>query len=227
MSVVNIVIGEKYYNKDPRSSDLGGRIVSESISLMAALGFENFTFKKLAEHIASTEASIYRYFDNKLKLLLYLTTTYWAWIEYMIDIKTHHLDSDEEKLKMILQILCHLEAPPSALEVPGMDITTLRKVVVNESDKTYLTKQVDEINRQGLFKGFKRLCHKISVVITAINPNYEYPHTLSSMLLETANQQGFFAEHLPSLTEVSTKGKDSLEQQLYRFLELTVTKMLA
>jgi inorganic pyrophosphatase/exopolyphosphatase len=43
----------------------------------------------------------------------------------------------------------------------------------------------------------------------------------------TANQQGFFAEHLPSLTEVSTKGKDSLEQQLYRFLELTVTKMLA
>jgi hypothetical protein len=44
MSVVNIVIGEKYYNKDPRSSDLGGRIVSESISLMAALGFENFTF---------------------------------------------------------------------------------------------------------------------------------------------------------------------------------------
>lgn len=35
-------------------------------------GYEAFTFKKLAEDIGTTEAGIYRYFENKYKLLVYL-----------------------------------------------------------------------------------------------------------------------------------------------------------
>jgi len=227
MSTINIVIGEKYYNKNPRSTELGEKIVSEGILLMDELGFENFTFKKLAERIESTEASIYRYFDNKLKLLVYLTTTYWAWVEYQIDVHTHHLQDCNQKMEMILQIVCNLNGASTLVEMPGIDVQVLRRLVVNESDKTYLTKQVDEINKEGLFRGFKGLCHKISVIISEINPKYNYPHTLSSMLLESANQQRFFAEHLPSLTEVSTDRKSSVEQQLYEYLKQTVTKILA
>lgn len=226
MSAINIIISEKYYNKDPRSSELGGRIVSASIELMDELGFENFTFKKLANHIESTEASIYRYFDNKLKLLVYLTTSYWAWMEYMIDFKTHHLPNNEEKLRTILKIICKVDKPVSAIELPGFNMAALRNVVVSESDKTYLTKQVDEINNQGLFMGFKKLCHKITMVVTAINPQYEYPFALVSMILETSHQQTFFAQHLPSLTEVTMNSKVNLEQQVYAFVESTVMKLI-
>ena len=226
MSAITILIGERYYNKDPQSSELGRNIVSASIEMLNELGFEQFTYKKLAEKINSTEASIYRYFDNKLKLLVYLTTWYWAWIEYMIDYKTHHIQDNEEKLREILKIICHLDQDETNFNLPGVNISCLRNVVVSEADKTYLTKQVDEINSEGLFRGFKGLCHKIALVISSINEDYKYPHAIVSTILEASHQQTFFAMHLPSLTEISSKNDLSLEQQVFCFLEETVFKLI-
>lgn len=226
MSTLNIVIGERYYNKDPQSSDLGRKIVSEGIELLAELGFEAFTFKKLAQKIGSTEASIYRYFENKLKLLLYVTTMYWAWIEYLIDYNTHHIANSEEKLKEVLKIICHLNNDAESMDFAGLNVEALRRVVDVEADKTYLTKDVDEINNAGLFKGYKGLCHKIAMVIFDINPNYKYPHSLVSTVLEASHQQAFFALHLPSLTEVSVKDNKTVEEQVYDFLYATIIKLI-
>ena len=105
MSRINIIIEEKYFVKDPLSSDLGKRILKESIVMLDELGYEQFTFKKLASQIQSTEASIYRYFDNKLRLLIYLTTWYWAWVDYRIDYETHFLKDPRKKLKRIWEIV--------------------------------------------------------------------------------------------------------------------------
>lgn len=226
MSVITIIIGEKYYNKDPQSSELGRNIISASIDLLDQLGFEQFTFKKLAQHINSTEASIYRYFDNKLKLLVYLTTWYWAWIEYMIDFRTHHIVDHEEKLQEVIKILCHVDQSSHNFDLPGVNISSIRKVVVSESDKTYLTKQVDEINNQGLFMGYKGLCHKIASIVSEINPGYKYPRAIVSTMLEASHQQPFFAQHLPSLTEVSIKKTESVEQQVYDFMTENTFKLL-
>jgi len=226
MSVISIVIAEKYYNKDPQSSELGRNIVSAAIELLDELGFEQFTFKKLAERINSTEASIYRYFDNKLKLLVYLTTWYWAWIEYLIDFKTYHISDPEEKLKTVLKIVCHVDESRGAIDLDGLNLGALRRVVDTESDKTYLTKQVDEINSEGLFTGYKSLCHKIAVIVSQMNPEYKYPHALISTILEASHQQAFFAQHLPSLTEVSKDDERSIENQVYDFLLESVTKLV-
>lgn len=226
MSVISIVIGEKYYNKDPQSSDLGRSIVSSAIELLDELGFEQFTFKKLAERINSTEASIYRYFENKLKLLVYLTTWYWAWIEYMIDFKTYHIEDSQEKLKVILKIISHEDENKGAFDLDGLNLKALRRVVDTESDKTYLTKQVDEINKEGLFKGYKSLCHKIALVVQEINPDYLYSHALVSTVLEASHQQAFFALHLPSLTEIKKDVDLSIENQVYDFLHETVMKLI-
>lgn len=226
MSAINIVIEEKYYNKDPQSSELGKNIVSQSIELLAELGFEQFTFKKLAERINSTEASIYRYFDNKLKLLVYLTTWYWAWVEYQIDFKTHHIEDPNEKLKVIIRIVCHTDPSDVLFDMPGINLASLRQVVQIESDKTYLTKKVDEINSQGLFMGFKELCHKIAKVIGLINPDYKYPHALVSTMLEASHQQAFFALHLPRLTEVSKQNDESIEIQVTHFIEDLIFKQI-
>ena len=225
MSEVNITIGERYYTKNPQSSDLGKNIVAVSIAMIDELGYEEFTFKKLATQINSTEASVYRYFENKHKLLVYLTAWYWSWISYMIDYKTHFIKDNEEKLDEILKIVCHHD-DVTIMNVSGTDIYALRRVVLIESDKTYLTKHVDEINNQGLFKGFKSLCHKISEVISLINPDYKYANALISTILEASHQQAFFALHLPSLTEVCRDSSDSIERQVYAFVRDTVMRLI-
>ena len=226
MSIITIRIGEKYYNKDPQSTELGRKIVAESIELMNILGFEEFTFKKLAKRIGSTEASIYRYFENKLKLLVYLTSWYWAWVDHMIDYKTHHIQDPEAKLKELLKIICHVDQSHLNLDLPGVNTTSLKQVVVSESDKTYLTKKVDEINSEGLFKGFKELCHKIALLITSINPKYPFPHAIVSTLIEASHQHSFFAQHLPSLTEISKESNLTIEEQVYLFIDKTIFKLL-
>jgi AcrR family transcriptional regulator len=225
MSSVNIIIEEKYYSKDPQSSDLGRKIISESIKMLDQMGYEEFTFKKIANQISSTEASIYRYFENKHKLLLYLATWYWSWLEYMIDYRTHFITNKEEKLREVLKIVCHVESMPESVSA-SIDLNALRRLVQIESDKTYLTKHVDEINNQGLFMGFKSLCHKISEVILTINPSYKYANAVTSMLLETSHQQAFFALHLPSLTEISKDSNITIETQVYDFVQDTVFKLI-
>ena len=98
---LQIKVNEKTYLKDPESSDLGKRIIENSITLINDIGFEAFTFKKLGVLIHSNESSVYRYFENKHKLLLYLTAWYWAWIEYHIVIKTFSISDPKKKLEEI------------------------------------------------------------------------------------------------------------------------------
>ena len=102
---VTIKINEKIYVKDPVSSDLGKRIINQSIIMINDLGFERFTFKKLGQAIGSNESSIYRYFENKHKLLLYLTSWYWAWLEYQLVFATNSIANSSEKLKKAIEIV--------------------------------------------------------------------------------------------------------------------------
>ena len=75
---IKIGINNKIYLKDPESSNLGKKILEYSILMIDEMGFEGFTFKKLGARIGSNESSIYRYFESKHKLLLYLTSWYWG-----------------------------------------------------------------------------------------------------------------------------------------------------
>ena len=92
---VQIKVNEKLYLKDPESSGLGKKIVEYSIQMINEIGFERFTFKKLGHQIGSNESSIYRYFENKHKLLVYLTSWYWGWMEYQLVFATHSIKSME------------------------------------------------------------------------------------------------------------------------------------
>ena len=85
------------FKKNPEESAIGRQIVGNSIELIHELGIENFTFKKLSTKIKTTEATVYRYFENKHRLLIYITTWFWTWMEYQIIFHTnkysnhHHL----------------------------------------------------------------------------------------------------------------------------------------
>ena len=78
LSNIIISVNDKLYVKNPETSELGKKIIEQSILLIDEIGFENFTFKKLGEKINSNESSIYRYFESKHKLLLYLSSWYFS-----------------------------------------------------------------------------------------------------------------------------------------------------
>ncbi|MBA9075314.1 TetR/AcrR family transcriptional regulator [Rufibacter quisquiliarum] len=197
---IKIELNERLYLRDPDQTELGKAILKHSIRLVDELGFEQFTFKKLAQQISSTEASVYRYFENKHKLLLYLVSWYWNWLDYRIGYHTHNVADPVERLKIFINILSERQtAEPLNTTI---DVEALARIVVLEASKAYLTKEVDNDNKDGLFQDYKSLCHKMGQVVLEINPAYPYPHSLVSTLFEAARKHRFFSQHLPSLTEV-------------------------
>lgn len=203
MISIQIQLNENLYLRDPQQTKLGRKIIEYGIILIEELGFEKFTFKKLADRIESTEASVYRYFENKHKFLLYLVCWYWEWMKFQIDYNTMNIESPERRLKIILSIL--VESSRTNPAVSYVDENRLHQIVVAEAVKAYHTKEVDLENKEGLFLNYKTLCKTISNTIAEVNPKFPYPNTLASTLIETANNNIYFAEHLPALTDVRTE----------------------
>ena len=67
-----------------------------------------------------------------------------------------------------------------------------------------MIKDVSELNSNEVFKPYKDLCATIASIISVYNPNYEFPHSLSTTLIEASHQQQFFSKNLPRLTDVNT-----------------------
>jgi AcrR family transcriptional regulator len=215
MIAIQIKLNSNLFLRDPQETKLGKKIIQFSILLIEKLGFEKFTFKKLASEIHSTEASIYRYFKNKHELLIYLVSWYWEWMKFQIDYNTMNIDDVDKKLKIVLSVL--VESSQTNPAIGYVDENLLHNIVVSESSKAYHTKTVDKENTDGYFTNYKELCECISNILLEKNPNYHYPHALASSLIELANNNIYFAEHLPSLTDVKIK-EGSLED-IKRLLE--------
>ncbi|MBC5992838.1 TetR/AcrR family transcriptional regulator [Pontibacter cellulosilyticus] len=201
---IHISLNHKSYLREPESTELGRRIISESVRLIDELGFENFTFKKLANDIGSTEASIYRYFENKHKLLVYLVSWYWAWLHYTVNFQTQNIAGPRERLGRAIEII----TKAGEADDPGVtyiDERILHRVIVAEASKVYHTKEVDAENKDGYFLEMKRFCHYLAQIVLEINPDYRYPHAIISTMLEAAQQQVFYALHLPSLTDIKAE----------------------
>ena len=158
--------------KDPRESDLGKKLLQESINLIDEIGLEQFTFKKLAIAMSSTEATIYRYFENKHKLLTYLVNWYWSWLQNKILFTTYMLNSAAEKLESTIDIL----ASPieQDFNYTYIDEQKLYRIIIAEGAKVYLVKDVDMVNTGGAYLSYKTLCSLISDQILALNMNYQH-----------------------------------------------------
>ena len=209
MSKLHIKIDDCIYLKDPESSELGKNIVRGSIELINEIGFEEFTFKKLKDKINTTEASVYRYFENKHKILLYLTNWYWLWMEYKLVFSIANISSAEERLQRAINLLTENVIEDGSFE--HINERLLHLIIQSESLKAYLTREVDEENKEGAFLSYKSLVERISQLILEINPDYPYPHMLISTVIEGAHIQRHFADHLPRLTD-SIKGEDSVTE---------------
>lgn len=211
---LQIKMNEKLFLRNPEETELGREIILNSIVLIHKAGFESFTFKKLALKIGTTEAGIYRYFENKHRLLVYIVSWYWSWLEYKVMVHTNNLKSPEIKLKKIIQILA--TDVKDDVQTKHVDERLLHEIVRMEGAKAYLTRHVTEDNKQRIFKPYKDLCGAIAVIILECNPKYKYPRSLSSTIIEVAHYQNFFMKNLPSLTDF---GKIKDDWKVIGFLE--------
>ena len=216
---IKIGINDKIYLKDPESSDLGKKILEHSILMINDMGFEGFTFKKLGAEIGSNESSIYRYFENKHKLLLYLTSWYWGWLEYQLVFATNSIANPIEKLQKAIEIVTRTTAEDSSFS--HIDEVKLNKIVINEYSKSYLTKEVDHENKEGYFEIYKRLVTRLSEMISDVNQKYPYPASLASTILEGSLHQHFLLDHFSSLTDCQ---KHTDQADYFKHLVLTLLK---
>lgn len=219
---IKISPNEGIYLRDPQDSILGRKIIEHSILLIDQIGFESFNFKKLAQEMNSTEASIYRYFENKRLLLIYLVSWYWEWVTYLIKINTLNIDDPKRKLQIIISsfVSASLDNPSTDF----VDESKLHSVIIAEGVKAYHTKEVDDENDKGFFRNYKSLIEMVAEVILEIKPTFEYPYALASNLFEMSNSNIYFAKHLPRLTDI--KVKDNRYTEVEKMLNYFTAKLL-
>lgn len=215
-------VNQHIYVRDPEGTELGKQIVKQAIELIYEIGFEHFTFKKLALEMNTTEASIYRYFTNKHRLLLYILNWYWSYMEYLVVVQLEPIQDMRAKLERVVELFTR--ELPERIGQSDYNKNILHQIVIAESSKVYLVKEVKEINANEVFKPYKDLCTRISDLIKTYQPSYAFPHSLSSTIIESAHSQLFFSNYLPKLTDVQDLPKSSFVEQ---YLKDLLFKVLA
>lgn len=216
---ITLSVCQSTFKKDPVSSELGKRILRGAIDLIEEIGLEGFTFRKLAVTIGSTEASVYRYFESKYHLTGYLVSWYWSWMQYRLTYKLANIEDAGEKLNRTIKMLTErIEEDSDFLFINEIKLS---RIVVSESSKLILHKNVDQTNEQGFFLDYKKFVETVSSLVLEYNPSYKYPHMLISTIIEGIHYQYFFVDHLPRLTDV-IEGENAIElfykEMLFRLI---------
>lgn len=205
--------------KDPEATELGRAILEEGLSLMDELGLEAFTFKKLATHLGSTEVSLYKYFPNKQRLLQYYFQLYWLWLRQVSGRFAEKAATPRVALEEVIACICGVW--PKDIASVHLDPHSLRSLVINEGMKSYLHKNVDDDNARRLFAPYKELSAFVAELMVACRKDVPMPRSFATTVIEMAHSLPFAMEHLPSLTELTTRqGPKTLAQHL---LHRTIT----
>jgi len=212
---IRIKMNVKLFIRNPEETVLGKKMVKNGLLLINNIGFEDFTFKKLAIEIQTTEATIYRYFENKHKFLVYLITWYWSYLEYKVMYYINNISNPEIKLKTIIKLLVE-EPLNKGLSSDFITEKDAYQLMMWEGSKAYLTRNVNKDNKDSLFKPYKDLCGRIASIIMEYNSKYKFAHSIASTIIETAHSQKFFTKNLPSLTDFK---KENDDKKLVLFIE--------
>lgn len=202
------------YIKNPKESALGEKIIESAAELIPQLGIEEFTFKKLALHIGCTEATVYRYFENKHQLLLYILHIFWGWHEYQITFATQNLESASIKLKRTISLLSN---PVFEFFPKKKHAHNVMQTAINEGIKIHLTRHLKEEINQGAMDSYYRIVKRISGFIGELDSNYPYPDALSSSILDGALLQLFYKRYCPGISDATESNQD-IEKFLLQLL---------
>jgi len=199
LSNIKIQVNPAIFLKDPESTTLGRKILEESIVLIDELGFDHFTFKKLGDRIQSNESSIYRYFENKHKLLIYLSSWYWSWIEYKLVYSTSNIGNATEQLMKAIAVVT--EKIEDDTNTRYINESILNRIIITEFTKTFLTKQIDDEIKEGFFMVYNRVINRIIAMLNVLVPDYAYAKSFVSDMVEGSLHQHFLSSHLKAITD--------------------------
>jgi hypothetical protein len=129
---------------------------------------------------------------------VYLSSWYWAWIEYRLVFSTNNIDNKIEKLKKAILIVTETIEDDSKTE--HINEAILNKIIIEEFTKTFHNKQVDEENKEGFFLIYKQVNYRIEKMILDINPDYPFAKSLVSSIIEGSLHQHFLKNHLKTIT---------------------------
>lgn len=206
-------MSKRLYLKNPQDTPLGRVLLIDALSLINVIGFEAFTFKKLAQKAKTTEASVYRYFENKHHMLLYLVNQYWTHIYNVAVYQCQNEHNAKHRIQVILNLILNPELPEHNIQSP-YEIKSLYQLVLWEGSKTYLTRNVNQFNKDLFFKPFKELSLLLAREIRAYQPKYKFSKSLASTMIEMAHLQHFYSMYLPSLTDA----RNNTPRDIMRFL---------
>ncbi len=216
-------IPEGLFLKDPLESKLGKKIISHNILLMDKIRFVAFTFKKLLRQWTLAKP-LYRYFKNKHLLLHFLVVWYWNWLSYLINYNTKNIEDPNRKLDLIIDNI--VDATKENPSVDFVNEQVLHRIMITEKSKAYHIKNIDEENKHGFYRSYKKLIQKIADVILEIDKKFHYPHSFTSNLFVMANNEIDFAKHLLRLTNIKVKNEnyDEVAKLLKFYKERMVNK---
>jgi hypothetical protein len=143
-------------------------------------------------------------------------------VRYLIGINIKNVTNPEKKLEIAISNLVNATSENPMNKY--INENTLHKVVIKEGGKAYHINDIDDENKAGLFYAYKSLVKLMADIILEIKPDFKYSKSLSSNLFEMANNQIYFAEHLPRLSSLK-KGK-RLNEDLIEMLMHFQSKIL-
>ncbi|MCB0354121.1 MAG: TetR/AcrR family transcriptional regulator [Bdellovibrionales bacterium] len=219
---LKISVNSSLFLRDPEETDLGRKMIQHSIIMIDRMGLDQFTFKKLAQEIQSTEASMYRYFESKHMLLYYLLSWYWTRSLFLFDYQTSNISDPVKKIRIALEVLLHMiEDDPATTHV---DEGALSRIAVLESAKVYRVGSENKSEREAKSEAYHDFCQRIAKVMKEVSPRYRYPKSLVIAVISTIQRQSFYLDNLPTLTDIK-KSKTS-KKELAKFVEQLVFRTL-
>jgi len=210
---VKFNVNPELYLKDPESSAIGKRILKQAIEIIDKNGFERLTFKELAQSAQTTESTVYRYFENKHMLILYLSNWYWSWLYYRLQMGLTNMQQGMRKLERAIQILCRQSEADNLIE--HVNLIKLAHLIHLESGKIFRVKDVDKENQQGFYLPFKLLHESIKDIILEVESEFPYAESLAATIIQGIHHQYFNYEHFPSLTSTRESEKE-IETYFYK-----------
>ena len=106
----------------------------------------------------------------------------------------------QSRYDMAFEIMCFPKAHSWPSE--GVSYDCMHKILTHQSVKAYFSEHVDYENQGGAHRALKSLVKQMSEWLQEVSPDFEFPKSLISTLLASVMIQPYYAEHLPSLTEL-------------------------
>jgi hypothetical protein len=123
---------------------------------------------------------------------------YWGYLEQNLIFATANLSDASHKLEIALNVLVK---GPIFTQNDFIDPLALRNLLTDELTKAFMTKEVDEEYRKGYFEHYNKLSERIVKFVLEVNPEFKYPKSLVSIVMDSSLVQSYYSKHLPKLTE--------------------------